>query len=256
MKEKHKSKGTLKVSTKSGVSEISSIKSLHGPVGGLVTTIARFLDRNILYAVIRRSSLAARLRNESRLNIGCGDDLVAGWVNIDFDPAISYGKVTYKEGILVLNFDMHDDLVLDNCIDQIYSSHFIEHITFEDAIIFLKKCYGYLRKGGVIRLSFPDLELWTKKYLQNDKEFLNKYKSIYLSNPNIKTKGEIYMSQVHGYGHRWSYDYESIEHILRIAGFSKISRKNAHESRIQDIDLVEPYRKGRLMESCYIEAIK
>jgi len=71
-----------------------------------------------------------------------------------------------------------------------------------------------------------------------------------------KTKGEIFMSQVHGWEHKWNYDFESMKHVLEKVGFSQTTKKKAFESSIPDIKEIEPYREIRIFETAYVEAIK
>jgi hypothetical protein len=47
----------------------------------------------------------------------------------------------------------------------VYSSHFLEHIPFNQVPSFLKECYRVLKPGGVIRLVLPDFEEMCREYL-------------------------------------------------------------------------------------------
>jgi len=71
-----------------------------------------------------------------------------------------------------------------------------------------------------------------------------------------ETKGEILMSQVHNWGHKWNYDFDSIKHILELAGFKNIQRMKVRESKLSDIKLLESVSPRRTMETCYVEAKK
>ena len=230
----------------------SIIKRIAELIGGLTNHI----DHAVVYPLLRKPNLSSKLRSLKKLNIGCGTDIIPGWINIDKFNGMGHGSVNTKNGAIVLNFNMLDELPLSGCIDTIYSSHFIEHLSFQDAATFLKRCHKYMKKGGTIRLAFPDLELWINKYIQGDMNFFRKYKSLYLQGTGAETKGEIFIGQIHGWDHKWCYDYESMKHILSAAGFSGISRKKAFSSSIPDIRKIEPDREGRLMESCYVEAKK
>ncbi|HWQ95761.1 MAG TPA: hypothetical protein VN368_00160, partial [Candidatus Methylomirabilis sp.] len=70
------------------------------------------------------------------------------------------------------------------------------------------------------------------------------------------TKGEIFTGQIHGYRHKWYYDFESIKDILERAGFSNITVKQLYESSMPDIIKLEPDSEGRLLETIYVEAEK
>jgi len=196
-----------------------------------------------------------------KLNIGCGDNFVKDWLNIGLFPGRLPPGLSKVKGCLVLYADItygfrrpFNEHIKD--VQYVYASHFIEHIAFKDARKFLKIINVVMQKGGVLRLSFPDLELWIKKYCEDDKEFFKTYKSTYLKTDKVKTKGEIFMSQVHNFGHKWCYDFESMEHILQLAGFKDIQKKDAFDSLIPEIKKLEPSEEGRLLESAYVECVK
>jgi len=194
-----------------------------------------------------------------KLNIGCGTKIAQGWLNIGLFPEdeVPYNTVQENDGALLLNCDVTGGLpsYIDN-VRYTYAGHFIEHLTWDQGIGFLSDIYRITRPRGVLRLVFPDLELWVKSYYENDMEFFDTYQTTYLQSQSVRTKGEIFMSQVHGFRHKWCYDFESIEHILRDAGFVDIEKKFALDSSIPDIDKVEPRSPGRLLESAYVECVK
>ncbi len=200
------------------------------------------------------------LKDIDKLNVGCGDIFVENWLNIGLfgsKKKFPYGVITKKNNILVLNLDVTKGLPFkQNKISYIYASHFIEHISFIHGINFLKNSYAAMKKGGIIRLTFPKLELWTKKYCEQNQDFFKKYCQLTRSNVELKTKGEIFMSQVYGFGHHWNYDFESMKDILERAGFKNIRRKNPLESAISDIKKLEPMSELRLLETIYVEAEK
>jgi predicted SAM-dependent methyltransferase len=217
-----------------------------------------WFDSKLLYYTIKKFWLKKQLKNIDKLNIGCGDNLIKGWLNIKL-TRYNYGFIKIKNEVKILNFDMRFKLPLaSNQIRYIYASHFIEHLTFEEGNSLLKECYTNMKKGGIIRLTCPDMELWIKKYHQNNKSFFKKYHKLALKDKKdiIKTKGEILMSQVHGFGHKWNYDFESLKHVLEDAGFKNVTRKKVFESSIPEIKQIEPCTKLRLLETLYVEAKK
>lgn len=206
-----------------------------------------------------RQIMVKKLKGIDRINIGCGKDFIKGWLNIGLflHVEIPYGYIIKQDGAFILNFDVTKRLpIARNTIKYLYASHFIEHLAFEDGIIFLKRCYMMMKKNGIIRLTFPDMELWIKQYYENNIDFFNKYKSFYFPTRDVKTKGEIFMSQVHGSGHKWNYDFESMKDIMKRTGFSNIAKKQAFNSLIPEIRKIEPTEEGRLLETVYVEGKK
>ncbi len=93
------------------------------------------------------------------LNVACGscfveDDL---WLNLDFAPVSPAVKQANLLGRLPCP---------DNSLKLVYSSHFLEHIPYDDVRKFLAECYRVLAKEGVIRLVVPDLENICREYLR------------------------------------------------------------------------------------------
>ena len=110
-----------------------------------------------------------------RLNIACGGRYHKDWINIDFNPVSKeVKKVNVLDG---LPFE-------DNSIDVVYSSHFLEHLTQEQADFVLKESQRILKKDGIIRIVVPDLENICKEYLKilklvkNDKKYEEEYQWI------------------------------------------------------------------------------
>tara|TARA_Y100000034_G_scaffold110233_1_gene142206 strand:- start:105 stop:779 length:675 start_codon:yes stop_codon:yes gene_type:complete len=212
-----------------------------------LSSITNSVDQSIIFPLFRKKKLSQKLKEFDKLNIGCGQDLIPGWLNIGLftHKKYPYGLIFKKLGSDLLKFNLSRKIPIKrNSISYIYASHFIEHLSPQDGIKFINSSYNYLKKGGIIRLTFPDLELWIKNYQKNNLSFFKRYNSFYSN--NNKTKG----------GHKWTYDFESISYLLKKAGFSQIKRKKAFDSLIPKIKLIEPNRPGRLLETCYVEAIK
>ena len=71
-----------------------------------------------------------------------------GWTNLD----------------RTLGYNVETQLLADysgDTVDLIYSSHFLEHISFSTGLTVLKECYRILKKGGLMRIVVPDIDkLW------------------------------------------------------------------------------------------------
>jgi|WetSurSiteA1Bulk_404760.scaffolds.fasta_scaffold81403_3 SAM-dependent methyltransferase len=85
-----------------------------------------------------------------RLNLACGQKTLPDYVNID--------KYPLNTGVIV-----HDLLTgipyEDNSIEEIYVSHFLEHLKVRhEAIPFLRECNRVLIPGGNLIIVTPDLE--------------------------------------------------------------------------------------------------
>jgi len=212
-----------------------------------------------------RNIFSRHFSNEDKLNIGCGSNFVENWINISLFrfhriPYFIYLTKKEKKDVIVIHFDITKNLpIKPDSISYVYASHFIEHLNFEQGLKFVNNCYTIMKKGGTIRLSCPDLGLWIQKYFEKDNDFFYTYYNLTKDNnklSELKTMGEIFMSQLHGWGHKWGYDFESIKDILERAGFTKVVKKEVFDSKIPDIKKLEPTGGTRLLETVYVDATK
>jgi hypothetical protein len=83
-----------------------------------------------------------------KLDIGCGPNPKEGFEGVDqyaFD-----GKVKH-----VLDVRKTPWPWPDGSVDEIHSSHFIEHLTGEERVGFINECHRVLKVGGTINLIAP-----------------------------------------------------------------------------------------------------
>lgn len=92
-----------------------------------------------------------------KLNIACGVKYHKDWINIDFHAESNdVRKVNILKG---LPFE-------DSSIDVVYTSHFLEHLTQEQANFVLQESKRVLKNNGIIRIVVPDLENICKEYIK------------------------------------------------------------------------------------------
>jgi predicted SAM-dependent methyltransferase len=63
---------------------------------------------------------------------------------------------TNIENLNLLEISSFDNLFGDKKADRFLAEHVFEHISYDDAIVALKNCNKYLKKGGVVRIAVPD----------------------------------------------------------------------------------------------------
>ncbi len=94
------------------------------------------------------------------LNIGCGSHVHKEWINLDL-----------KESKLITCHNIIDQLPFgDKCIDVIYHSHVLEHLTKKEGKVFVLDCFRVLKKNGIMRVVIPDMEQIVKEYLDHLKK--------------------------------------------------------------------------------------
>ena len=125
-------------------------------------------------------------QNPLRLNLGCGLQCPQGWVNIDssfgaklarrpvlnkilraFIPA-SWGLLPnsqWASNVTWMDITRRFPYA-DNSVDAVYSSHTLEHLTWEEGSMVFKECYRVMKPGGVIRIIVPDLYVIIQHYME------------------------------------------------------------------------------------------
>lgn len=91
-------------------------------------------------------------RTEMKLNLGCGDKILEGYVNVDAAPTRAGAKPDIVADITRLS--EHFQL---SSIDEILSVHVIEHFYFWEVHELLKSWKNLLKPGGLLILETPNL---------------------------------------------------------------------------------------------------
>jgi len=193
-----------------------------------------------------------------RLHVGCGDILLDRWLNIRFERREEYGRTKNINSRLLLNYNLLSEWPFDDeSIQFIAGSHFIEHLDLNHGMDFAKGCYRVLEKGGVLRLSCPDMEIYARNYVSRNKSFFdNELIKEWCCFKKAVTPGEIFIAKAYDSGgsHKWFYDFESLKHVLETAGFRDIRKVTRLEGKTPDLEKLEPPR--RELETLYVEAVK
>tara|TARA_A100001011_G_C14231991_1_gene809279 strand:- start:500 stop:1159 length:660 start_codon:yes stop_codon:yes gene_type:complete len=212
-----------------------------------------------------------------KLNIGCGQTIMNGWVNIDNSMSIKLAKLPllFPKFLLKLNiinksqfnlifFAKTNKILSANCtnlpfnsntVDVIYSSHMMEHLSRDDAAIFIKECLRVLKIGGALRLSLPDLKIAIDRYIDNgDADF---FMECLLMEPpktkSIKSLIKLYLSG--GYrNHCWMYDGNSLLKLLESYGFKNSVIMQPGDTGIKNVEGLNLYERSE--DSLYVETFK
>jgi predicted SAM-dependent methyltransferase len=217
---------------------------------------SRFLSPAAI--TLRKYKTKAYLKSHDirKLQIGCGINLLDGWLNTDV--------FLYRKGVVFLNAKRRLPLE-DRTFDYIFAEHFIEHLDYNQGCTFLHECFRILKPGSKIRLATPDLNFLVRIYSSQRSELEERYvKWIAESSfPHAQTALSVLTINqwFRGFGHRFIYDYETLEHSLVGAGFSNVKRYNVGES--DDVNLCDIERHGctvpsefNQLETMVVEAVK
>lgn len=139
----------------------------------------------------------------------------------------------------------------DNTWDAIYGCHGLEHLLYPvDTVECLNRFYRWLKPGGVLRISVPNLELAVRAYQgSKDLRFLygNDFKAYY----HKDTACERLNFFVKAWEHQICFDFELLSSLFADAGFIDIRNCEPNES------IIPGFNYDRMLtESLYVEAIK
>jgi predicted SAM-dependent methyltransferase len=132
-------------------------------------------------------------------------------------------------------------------VDNIYTSHFLEHITLENGKKILRECFRVMKKGGILRICIPSIEQEIerihsaiRKYKNGDTESIQEF----------ITTSQRDMSSKNFSLHRKLYGYSELKEILEKRGFKKVKKVRFKEGYLPLVDKIE------MRDGLIIEAIK
>lgn len=139
-----------------------------------------------------------------KLNIGCGDRLIDGWVNVDQQTI---------DDVEPCNVRFLSNKYGKETAEIIYASHVLEYFDEREVIDILKEWRKVLIPGGILRLSVPNIESLIQVYQETG------------SIANII--GPMYGRIETDYGclyHKAIYDYKTLGFLMRVVGFRAIRK--------------------------------
>ena len=169
-----------------------------------------------------------------KLHLGSGKIRLNGWLNVDLEAPEAD-----------LHLDLRNPLPFESeSVEYIFNEHFIEHITREEAISFLKECNRILKPNGVIRLSTPNLKFLVECYLaQNINEWGDLWRPA--SPCHMMNEGMRF------WGHQFLYDAEELINLMSDSGFMYLKFARWRKSNINELTNLEnrPFHKELIVEA-------
>lgn len=157
-----------------------------------------------------------------RVHVGCGPNILEGWVNVDVCAFTGVDVVAPADNLPFLNAT----------VDEMMAEHLIEHLTFFEFNRALAEWHRVLKSGGNLTLECPDLLGLCCQFIgANEYGRYDTYRGYwpliahFYGHQRGKSEAEI-MGQVHKSG----YTEEHLHRVLTGAGF-------------HDIEFVPPQRQ-------------
>lgn len=155
-----------------------------------------------------------------KINLGSGKKNLDGFINID---AIPHTEQTIVKDILNLNYE-------DETVEEIYSSHVIEHLTKPELQLLLFNCFKMLKSNGILTLRAPSLEAILISYY--NKKITLEYLENYL-----------FALHLHNYDyHKQGIYEEKMKTLCYKIGFKSVEIEYDHSPE-GDIDIITRCKK-------------
>jgi predicted SAM-dependent methyltransferase len=175
-----------------------------------------------------------------RLNWGCGEWTVPGWINSD---------IKQNRGVDLVA-DIREGLPLESdSIDYIASIHSLPEIPFTDIVPTLAELRRVLKPGGVLRLALPDLDKGIEAYRRRDTAYFH------VPDEDAKSLGAKFVTQMIWYGYSRSlFTHEFIQEQLERAGFARVDHCTFKQTASSHPEIVALDNRER--ESLFVEGVK
>jgi predicted SAM-dependent methyltransferase len=162
----------------------------------------------------RRKCVAYAGKKHLKLNVGCGPNVKADWVNIDLAPGAD------------LTLDLREPIPLkDGCCSMIYSEHFFEHLQHpRDTTRFLSEAFRLLEPRGIFSVGVPDTEWPLKAYSDDKDSYFQAAKRWHPSTCKTRLDQINYHFRQNG-EHKYAWDFETLKNALEDIGFRNCTRR-------------------------------
>jgi len=156
-------------------------------------------------------------RDVRKLQVGCGRNVLEGWLNGDVHPRS--GREIYLDAAQPLPFP-------DASFDRVFAEHLIEHLGYADGQRFLRECFRVLKPGGRVRISTPDLgrlaSLLCCEPRQPAHPYVRWLTDWCFPGLGVYEPAIVVNHCLKAWGHRFLYDRPTLERSLGDAGFRSV----------------------------------
>ena len=162
-----------------------------------------------------------------KLNLGCGDKILDGFINIDVAPSRKGKSPDYLSDVR--------HLTLPNAFaDEILSVHVIEHFYYWEAEAVLREWARVLKPGGTMILECPNLEAAARALLEQPEAAAGPGKEgqstmwVFYGDPEWQDPLMC---------HRWGYTPKSLGALMEKVGFTMVRQEPAQFKKREPRDM-------------------
>jgi predicted SAM-dependent methyltransferase len=188
-----------------------------------------------------------------KLHLGCGDNLLDGWLNTDYFPK--------SPQLLHLDATKPFPFPSDQ-FDYVFSEHMIEHIPYEGGTQMIRESLRVLKPGGKIRVSTPDMQFLFNLYQPEKSPLHREYIAWAARILNMPAQEDTFVINnfMRCWGHTFIYDQKTLRRALEEAGFVNVELRQLNASTdvaLQNLENIDRSPAGFLqLESMTFEGTK
>lgn len=160
-----------------------------------------------------------------KLNLGCGTNVLDGWINHDADVDIEK-RLPWQDGT----------------VDCVFAEHVVEHVGYNAALYFFCECHRILRSGGVIRIAVPSVErIWreaTPEYIEFTRKWVPR-----TGGAASNDRRDAMTNILYRHGHRAPWTQGLLLASLFYAGFDDVVARTPGQSDHPELRHVEGHGK-------------
>jgi SAM-dependent methyltransferase len=188
----------------------------------MALALAKATAKKVLGRLTQASQIEAYLKDNPypKLNIGCGYNVVPGWMNVD---------LTGGRGGTIFMDALKTFPVPEGTFDAILCEHMVEHLPKEAGPVLAREAFRALKPGGRMRIVTPDLENMARLALDSSTPQARRYLEFVAGVHGRETiTGADALNYIfYEYGHRHIYTVASLTAVMREAGFTEIVETRA-----------------------------
>ena len=152
-----------------------------------------------------------------KLNLGCGDKILDGYVNVDVAPS----RRGRQPDVIC---DLHQLKFEDRSADEILAVHVVEHFWRWEVVGVLREWARVLKPGAPMILECPNLQSACEQFLQDPESFAGpgaegqRTMWVFYGDPSWQDPLMV---------HRWGYTPRSLAKVMAEAGLVEVRQEPA-----------------------------
>ncbi len=190
-----------------------------------------------------------------KLNVGCGENILKGWLNSDY----------YSKNSKIFQLDATKSLPFkSNVFHFVFCEHMIEHFPYFIGERFLSEVKRILKSNGKVRIATPNLRFLIDLFKSDKSKLQEKYISwatkMFIKDVPLEHETFVINNFVRAWGHQFIYDEKTLRLSMEQAGFSEITRcelNTSEDNELKNLENVNRMPDGFLnLETLILEGSK